>query len=241
MDQVFRLFDTPGWFSGWDLAFDALTLIVALLIAGYSWRIYRISKENRYGYFSLAFVLIALASVFKIITQGLVYFIPWRDVATAVLPVSGINPATGINYSKIFFKAGFFMNMATMLGAWLLIFFISQKKGGRLKKYYEVSQIALFIYLILLISVVANYQYSVFYATSTVILGMTVLNYYKNYLNTDRNKNAFKVMIAFLLILLANIFFGFVIFSQNFYAVGEILLLGGFLLLLYTYHKIVKK
>ncbi|MBU0456833.1 MAG: hypothetical protein KKD75_01690, partial [Nanoarchaeota archaeon] len=136
--------------------------------------------------------------------------------------------------------AGFFIQMASMLGAWLLIFLISQKTRERLKKYFELSQIALFVYLVLLISVISNFKYVVFYLTSAVLLGLIVLNYYKNYLNTGKN-NAFLVMFSFLLILFGNIFLIFVYLYNPLYVIGEVLILCGFLLLLYTYRKIVKR
>lgn len=238
---MYRLFLTPAWFNGFDLLFEGISLVISLAIAGYSWRLYQLNKENKFGYFSFAFILVSLALSFKMITHGLLYYIPLRDAATQVLiPVVG-RGSEGINYSNLFFRGGFLAYMITMLGAWLLIFFVSQKKTGRLKSYYEVSQIALFIYLVVLIAVVANFKYMVFFLTSAVILGMTVLNYYKNYLNKKRNTNAFLVMLAFLLILLSNIFFVFVFFSEIFYVFGQLLLLAGFLLLLYIYRKIVGK
>jgi len=233
---MYRLFFTPEWFNGWDLVFGGIGLIVALLISLYSWRVYRFTNENKYGYFSLAFILVSLSFLFKIITNGLNYYANWRNLATGVLvPVVG-KASTGINYSQLFFRSGFFLSMVTMLGAWLLIFFISQKKEGRLKKFYELSQIGLFVYLVLLISVVSNFKYFVFYLTSFVLLGLIVLNYYKNYLNT-KNKDSFKVMVSFLSIFIGNLFFIFVFLFEGFYVIGEIFLLIGFLQLLYTYRK----
>lgn len=239
---MFSLFLTPEWFKGYDLLFEGVSLIIALLIASYSWKIYSINSEKKYAYFSFAFFLVSLAFVFKMLTHGVVYYTSLRNVATAVLePVVGRGVSGVINYSNLFYRCGFFLYMVTMLGAWLLIFFNSQKKEDRLKKYYEVSQIALFVYLILLISIVSNFKYTVFYLTSSVILGMTVLNYFKNYLNTRRNWNAFLVMLSFLLILFSNLCLIFVFVFEGFYVVGELLLLAGFLLLLYTYRKIVAK
>ncbi len=235
---MFRLFYTPDWFNGLDLVFDTFSLLIALLIAAYSWRLYRIHRENKYGYFSFSFILIALAFLSKMALSGLLYFAPMRNAATAVLVPFVGKATTGINYSQLFFRSGFFVFMVAMLGAWLLLFFISQKKEGRLKKYYEVSQIALFVYLLLLISLVSNFKYQVFYLTSSVILGMTVLNYYKNYLNTNGNKNALHVMFAFLLFLLGNFAFIFVFWEAGLYVVGELLMLAGFLILLKTYAQI---
>jgi hypothetical protein len=231
---MYQLFFTPTWFNGFDLVFDVIGLVIALLIAAYSWRIYKISKENKFAYFSLAFVLVALGLFFKSFTHSVIYFTPIRDVAAGLL-----KPAMGnsLKFSELFYRASFFLHMVLMLGGWLLIFFISQKSRKRLTKYYEVSQIALFFYLILLISVVANFNYFVFYLTSAVILGMTVLNYYKNYLNTERNANAFRVMMSILFILIGNLFFIFVFIFESFYVFGEVFMLIGFLLLLSAYSK----
>ena len=171
-------------------------------------------------------------------THGVLYFTPVRDsVMTVLKPTLGNH----LKFSDLYYRGAFFIQMASMLGGWLLIFFVSQKSRSRLNKYYEVSQIALFLYLILLISFVANFSYFVFYLTSAVIIGLTVLNYYKNYLNTNRNRNAFKVMISFLFILLSNIFFVFVFLFDSFYVLGELFLLVGFLILLSVYSQIKRR
>src|SRR3989344_7813323 len=233
---MFRLFNTPVWFHGWDILVEAVILLVVLLIAAYSWRIYKFNNENRFAYFSLAFIFLALGLLFEMLTSGIVYFTPVRDVAADVLrPVAGPR----LVFSGLLYRGGFFLQMAPILGAWLLIFFISQKPRERLRKFYELSQIALFVYLILLISIVSNFKYLVFYLTSAVLLGLITLNYYKNYLNSQ-NQNAFRVMTAFLIMLLGNLFFIFVFLVEEFYVIGEVLLLAGFLVLLYTYYKITQ-
>lgn len=234
---MYQLFYTPGWFNGFDLVVEGISLIIALLIAGYSWKAYKVSQENKFAYFSLAFILVALGLGCKMLTSGVLYYGSLRDVVADVLrPVAG----QGLQFADLFYRGAFFLEMLSLLGAWLLIFFVSQKSRARLRQYYEVSQIALFAYLILLISFVSNFKYSVFYLTSAVILGMTVLNYYKNYLNTNRNKNAYLVMLSFLFILISNLFFIFVFLWQEFYVLGEIFLLIGFLILLYAYGKVKK-
>ncbi len=234
---MYRLFYTPIWFNGWDLMFEAVGLVISLLISAYSFRLYRLSKENKFGYFSLAFILVFLGIFFKMFTSGVLYNAPLREgVAIVLQPALG----QGLEFADLFYRAAFFLEMVTLLGAWLLIFFISQKSRERLTKYYELSQITLFVYLILLISVVSNFNFFVFYLTSVVILSMTVLNYYKSYLN-KKNENTFRVMLGFMFILFSNIFFVFVFLFESFYVIGEVLLLIGFLLLLYTYQNIVRK
>ncbi len=234
---MFRLFFTPGWFNGFDLLFEGIGLVVALLIAAYSWRIYRLNKENRFMYFSLAFLFVSLSLAFKIFTSGVLYYFPVRETVAEVLRSAA---GQGLKYSGLYYRAGFFFQMASMLGAWLLIFLISQKSRARLTKFYELSQIGLFVYLVLLISVISNFKYVVFYLTSAVLLSLIVLNYYKNFLTT-RKKNALRVMTAFLFILAGNLFSVFVFWNNSLYVVGELLMLMGFLLLLYTYRAVVRR
>lgn len=234
---MYQLFYTPTWFNGLDIVFEGIGLIIALLIAAYSWKVYKFSHENRHAYFSFAFLLIGLSLMIKMFTFGVLYFQPLRDNVLMVL-----SPAVGpgLEFADLFYRAAFFAQMVLMLGAWLLIFFISQKARDRLRKFYETSQIGLFVYLILLISFVSNFKYFVFYLTATVIVGITVLNYYKNYLNSG-NEKAKLVMISFFLILISQIFFIFVFLFDSFYVLGEVFLLAGFLLLLYTYRSITRK
>ena len=234
---MYRLFFTPEWFNGLDILFDVVSVVIALLIAAYSWRLFQVNRENKYVYFSLAFIFVAFGLSLKAFTNGVLYFFPMREVVKDVLyPLAGEE----LSLSHLYYRASFFLQMLSMLGAWLLIFFISQKPRERLKKFYEVSQIGLFIYLVFLISFVSNFKYFVFYLTSTVLLSLIVLNYYKKYLNSN-NRNTYKVMWAFLFILFGNIFFIFVFFVQGFYVIGEILMLLGFLQLLHAYTAIKRR
>lgn len=228
------LFLTPDWFNGIDLLFEAVGLIIAMLIAGYSWRAYKLSEETKFLYFSGAFLLVSISFLARIITSGAVYYEGVRVAAEMVLG-SAVGPQK--EYAILFYRTGFFVEMASLLGGWLLIFFVSQKGRERLKKYYELSQIMLFVYLVLLISVIANFKYVVFYLTGVVLLGLIVLNYYKNYLN-NKNENTLLVMLAFFLILISHLLFVFLFALPSLYVVGQIFLLLGFMLLLYAYRRV---
>ena len=141
---MFNLFSTPAWFNGIDLIFDSIVLVIALLIAGYSWKIYKTTSENKFGYFSLAFGLISLSFIFKLITYGVLYSDFLQVAADNV-----VKPLTQGNnlYNDLLYRLGFFIQMSSMLGAWLLIFLISQKSRDRLRRFHELSQIGLFVYL----------------------------------------------------------------------------------------------
>jgi len=234
---MFRLFFTPGWFNGFDLLFDSIGLVVALLIAAYSWRIYSFNKENKFIYFSLAFLLVSVSLAFKIFTSGVLYYFPVRETVAQVLgPVAG----SRLKYSALFYRAGFFFQMACMLLAWLMIFLVSQKSRARLTKFYEVTQIGLFMYLLLVVSVISNFDYKIFYLTSSVLLSLIVLNYYKNFITT-RKKSALKVMAGFLFILAGNLISIFLFLQNGYYVAGQVLTLLGFLILLQTYRGVMRR
>src|SRR3989338_643886 len=234
---MLRLFFTPEWFQGLDLLFETVGLVAAMLIAAYSWRIYSSHKENRFMYFSLAFLLVAVSLFFKMFASGVLYFTPVRDTVLDVL-----RPAVGarLRFTNLYYAATFFVQMASLLGGWLLIFFISQKSRARLTRWYEVSQIALFVYLVLLIAFIGHFNYVVFYLTASVLLALIVLNYYKNYLN-NANSNTFRVMLAFVFILLSHLFFTFIFLLPGLYVIGQLFLLSGFSLLLYTYRCVISR
>jgi hypothetical protein len=234
---MYQLFFTPGWFNGIDIAFEVISILVALSICFYSYHLYRISNENKFGYFALAFLSIAGSLLFKIITFANLYFTPVRDTSLDILrPL--VMP--GLRYANLFYRGGFFLHMTLMLGGLLLIFLISQKSRNRLHRFHEVSQIGLFLYFIVLVSVFSNFRYTVFYLTSSVLLSLIVLNYYKNYLN-KRTNNALLVMMSFLALLASHLLFVFVFVSNELYVVAEAVQLVGFLLLLYAYRSAVRR
>ena len=72
-----------------------------------------------------------------------------------------------------------------------------------------------------------------------MLLSLIVLNYYKNYLN-NANPRTFRIMLAFVFILVSYLFFTFIFLLPGLYVVGQLFLLTGFSLLLYTYHSIIR-
>src|SRR3989338_3094179 len=105
---MFQLFFTPHWFNGWDILIEGIVLIVALLIAAYSWKIYRLNHENRYLYFAFALLLIGAGLLLKITTNSILYFLSVREIAAGVFrPVAGPQ----LEFSHLLYRAGFFLQM----------------------------------------------------------------------------------------------------------------------------------
>ncbi len=235
---MFNLFATPEWFNQLDILYGIISLVIALLITSYSWKVYKLSSDRRFAYFSIAFALVSFAYLCKLITYGNVYFHPVRTITGDILhPLAHQGGETARN---LFYRAGFFLQMTSMLGAWLLVFLISQKSRDRLKQFHEMSQIVLFIYLVTLIGLISTFNYAVFFLTSLILLALIVLNYYRNFLNTGK-KNAYLVMSSFFLIMFAQLLFIFVQYWDALYFVGQTLMLVAFLIILGVYRKVTKK
>lgn len=239
---MFTLFETPTWFAGFDLALDTIALLITLIISSYSYKLFKLSKNHKFGYFGLAFSFMSLAFIVKIITYTVIYFSTPQAIAgqtvAVITGITGIN-SVDISLRNLLYRFGFFVQMASTLGALLLLYLVSQKSRDRLKRFYEVSQIALFTYFVILISIVSTFKYTVFYLTSLVLLALIVLNYYQHYLlkKTDNSK---KVLFAFSCLLLAQIFFVFIFAANWFYFVAEILTLTSFSIIAYVYMQVTK-
>ncbi|MAG60391.1 hypothetical protein CL619_01260 [archaeon] len=240
---MFTLFETPTWFAGFDLVLDTIALIITLIISSYSYKLFKLSSNRKFGYFSLAFALMSLAFLFKLATYTVVYFSTSRALAGAtVVAVTGLTGLETVNVSlrDLIYRFGFFVQMASTLGALLLLYLVSQKSRDRLKKFYEVSQITLFTYFVILISIVATFKYTVFYLTSFVLLALIVLNYYQNYLH-KKTTNSKRVLTAFICLFLAQLFFVFIFAANWFYFIAEILTLASFAIIAYVYMQVSRK
>ena len=234
---MFTLFEIPTWFAGFDLALDTIAFLITLVISSYSFKLFKLNENRKFGYFSLAFALMSLAFLFKLVTYGIVYSSASQVVAaTTIEAVTGMG---GVNLSlrNLLYRTGFFVQMAATLGSLLLLFLISQTSRDRLTKFYEVSQIGLFSYFVILLSIVSTFKYTVFYLTSFVLLSLIVLNYYKNYL-TKKSANSLRVFVAFICLMIAQFFFIFVFAANWFYFVAEIFTLIGFAIIAAVYMQV---
>jgi hypothetical protein len=234
---MFTLFETPAWFAGYDLLLDAIAFFITLIISSYSFKLFRLNSERKFGYFSLAFALMSIAFLFKFITYAVVYSSASQVVAA--LTIESVTGIGGVNISlrNLLYRFGFFVQMAATLGSLLLLFLISQTSRDRLNKFYEVSQIGLFSYFVLLLSIVSTFRYTVFYLTSLVLLSLIVLNYYKNYL-TKGTANSLRVLIAFVCLMIAQFFFVFVFWINSFYFIAEVFTLIGFAIIAFVYMQV---
>ncbi len=237
---MFTLFETPVWFAGFDLILDSIALIITLIISSYSYKLFKLSDDSKFAYFSLAFALMSTAFLFKLGTYTVIYFSITKEIiGESIVAVTNIN-SLDVSFRDLIYRLGFFLQMTSTLGGLLLLYLVSQKSRDRLKKFYEVSQIALFGYFVVLISIVSTFKYFIFYLTSFVLLALIVLNYYQNYLH-KKTVNSRRVLNAFICLFVAQLFFVFIFVANWFYFVAEILTLIGFAIIASVYIQVNRK
>jgi hypothetical protein len=219
------------WFNGIECLFESFALIVALLLTFYAYEVYKFSKIHEYKFFSLAFLCIAGSFFFKILTQVSFYNITVKEVFI------GVATLALQNYERVYtgFLFSVFAWRALFLAGFLLYYALLDKARNR-------KQLFLSIYLaavVALLSVFVPALSIIFYITAAIILAFIV---HILYVNSKRKRTRFTkvVVVAFLLILAAQVSFIFVSLHNYIYLLGEVLQLAGFVLLLLNFYLLMR-
>ncbi len=222
---------SPEWFYGFDSIIELIAIIVSVLLLYYSYKCFKLTKENKYLYFSTAFLSLTFAFIAKIIGTLAIYK---PAIASSALGSSIHQTFTNLTPSYInalaFIAYTFFM----LLGFMILFLIISRL---RWKNQRVVALLVYFVFLATWISVI---HYQLFYVTSFVLLLLITYSYYKNYTEIKSEKARF-VTIAFGILLVSQAFFVFSIYSGIIYVLAELIQLLGFIYLLIPFILIFKK
>ena len=226
-DYVF----SPRWFYGFDSIIELIAVIVSVLLVYYSYRCFKLTKENKYLYFSTAFLSLTFAFIAKIIGTLAIY----RPAITRSAIGSTIHQAfTGLTPYYINALAFIVYTFFTLLGFMILFLIISRLS------WKNQRVIALLVYFVFLATWISIIHYQLFYLTSFVLLLLITYSYYKNFKEIRSEKAKF-VVIAFGVLLVSQAFFIFVIYSRIIYVMAELIQLLGFVYLLIPFILIFKK
>jgi len=174
----------PSWFFGVDATLEAIVAVIAFLVTVASLRVYRLTKEPKYGWFTASFALLTLSFLARALTNTIVEELLFK-CPTQYLPYV--------------FYLGYLTHIILALVSFLMLFTVTQRIENK-------SVIAL-LYLILIPSLVLSSSYFLsFYGLSFAILLFITLAYYQNYKKV-RNSASLLVFVAFLLLTLAQAFF----------------------------------
>ena len=223
---------SPKWFYGIDCIFEGISVIVLLLLALSTYKLYKFTKDRHHLYFGVSFIVLALGFLAKITTNIEIYF-PQMIIRTISPEV--VFTITGMVNASIIYTLGFFFYKLFVVWGFLgLIFIITHSK-----EYRWIPLTAYFGFIIALFSTVANH---IFYITTSILLFYLVYYLYKNW-KKKRSKKIVPLLtfLSFLIILVSSITFIFMLLSVYFYVIAEVLQVVGFLVLLVAYVLLIKK
>ena len=222
---------SPEWFYGFDSIIESIAIIVSVLLVYYSYKCFKLTKENKYLYFSTAFLSLTFAFIAKIIGTLAIY----KPIITRSALGSSIHQTfTSLTPSGINALA-FMVHMFFILLGFMILFLIISRLTWKNQRV-----IALLLYFVFLATWISVIHYQLFYLTSFVLLLLITYSYYNNYREIKTEKARF-VLIAFGMLLVSQAFFIFVIYSRTIYVLAELIQLLGFIYLLIPFILIFKK
>src|SRR3989344_171447 len=208
------VFTGPQWFSGVDHAFGILSLLTAIFVAYYSYRIYRFTDQHKYRLMALAFLLFGLSFGVKFLTD--------LGVRAQVTEMGGIQNLAQIVYISSTLQSGYFaMRFFMLLGLVLFLKLAFDIRNNRI--------LVLLAFFSLMVTFSAHSTYYAYHIAAAVMLAFIIEFLIRNYFQ-KKTKAAGVVVAAFCLLLLGQLSFIFVTKSAKLYALGETLQLGGFVL-----------
>jgi len=214
---------SPRWFYGIDIVFEIFIAMITFLIANYGYRYYRISRDKRYKYFSLAFMLIGFSFISKILTNFSIYYEVLKTLDFGFITIT----TKTIQVSDVLFSMGFFLFRVLLLSAFLLLLFVYEDVRSKKIK-------TLLIYYLLLTTFFSQYVFFIFHLNAALLLFMLFINAYENYIK-KATKSSSIVALCFLTLTISQIVFIFSAINKLAYVIAEALQLFGFSLLLYDY------
>ncbi len=222
---------SPKWFYGFDSVIELIAIIVSVLLVYYSYKCFKLTKENKYLYFSTAFLSLTFAFIAKIIGTLAIY----KPAITRSAVGSSIHQAfTGLTPYYINAIA-FIMYMFFILLGFMILFLIISRLTWKNQRV-----VLLLVYFVFIATWLSVIHYQLFYITSFALLLLITYSYYQNYREVKTEKARF-VLIAFGILLVSQAFFVFAIYSGIIYVLAELIQLLGFVYLLIPFMLIFKK
>ncbi|MGM5484302.1 MAG: hypothetical protein ACQEP1_00315 [Nanobdellota archaeon] len=210
----------PEWFFGIDSVLDIFSVLVALVIAFYSYRFYRLAGKRNYKFFALAFTLFSLAFLSKVLTNSVIYngFLETLDLG--MISLFGYV----ITMKEFFYIGGYLGYRLLLLLGLAGIYMVSYKKTSEM-------DIGLLFYLFFVVCILSHYQFIFFHITALILLGFINYFYFGNYFS-KRKLTTLLIAVSFMLMFVSHALFILTHFSPLYYVVGEVVHVISFILLM---------
>jgi hypothetical protein len=213
---------SPRWFYGGDIIIDAVSMLVLILIAFFTIRSYFISKNRKYLFLTLSFLIISLAFLFKIMMNFTVYY---EIIETKTIGFADLTYERWISSDNLFYLGMLFSRLLILLGAYLLYsIYTNQDKLSTILTSFLMA-VAIFC---------SRASSFIFYSTSFLLFLLISIKLGEIYRKSKYNKT--KLLISsFIIITLSQLMFLFLEINSLYYVIAEGIQLLGYIMLLITF------
>lgn len=213
----------PQWFFGYDVVLELIFALVTLLVCIYAFKVYKLLSQEQLKLFGLSFLFISISYFVQSLLNWLIIE-ELNDTVPNAIKLANINTLNVMGiYAHIFFFVTGLMVLAYMT--------------------FKTSNIKLLVLMTILTYALLWFSSNIFYSfyfVSSVFLAYIVLHYLSNYIR-HRQKRTILVLVAFAFLLFGSIHFIFAMDHSLFYALGHMLGLVAYILILINLIIVIRK
>ena len=216
----------PLWFANSGIMLEVIFALVSLMIAFYTYKIYKISKQRYIFLFGLSFFSLGIAYFLQASINFLIQqSVNSSDIISSIMPVKQI-PVFQLSILAIS------LHILFMISGWALLSYVTLKERNS-RIFFLLTTIS-FIGLIFSKQLILSY-----YLLSSLFLGFITFQHYKKH-SQQKTISSMIIFFGFGLILLGNLQLAVSAFSIIFYFLGHLTALAGYVLLLVNLIRVVK-
>lgn len=218
-----QLYLVPSWFYSYGIAFEIFFALATLLVAWYALKIYNISKQKELRRFGIGFLLISIS-----------YSI-WAFMNVSILTqISEGIKELELNLSNLWLMStiSFYAHAIVYISGLVFLAYAMLK--------FDSRKFLILVWALCMATVLScSTNYFVVYVISSVLIGFIILCYCDE-CRKSRNKTIRVLVVAFILLFVANI--EFILAGNNpvHYVIRHILELAAYLIILTSLIKVIK-
>ncbi len=219
-------FGVPSWFSGSSIIIELIFAIVALLVAFYAYKVYRIARQRYTMLFGMAFLSIS----FAYFIQAILNFLIMKQINSFEVFSTILSPNHCPAFPLSILAVGlhiFFM----IVGISLLAYVTMKERGQR---------IYVLLLLLSLIGILfSGYLILTYYLLTSAFLLFITLQHFKHH-KRHGSTNTLLVFFGFGLVFLGTLQLAIATVLGLFYIIGHLTVLVGYLFLLASLLRVVR-
>lgn len=221
-----HIYVVPNWFFGLSIGFEVFFALTTVLVAYYALKVYGISRHKNLRMFGIGFILISLSYSLWAIMNAFISRQVFQGIREMDLDLTNL---------WLMSNLAVYAHAILFVSGLVLIAYATLKIDSR-------KTLALILALcIIMIIMLCTSKYYIVYVISSILVLFIFMNYVEEY-RKSRNKTTGAIMIAFILLLVANLDFILAINMDNYihYVIRHILELAAYLIILCSLYRVIK-